>query len=73
MLLRVGIHSGPVIAGVHYVGNKIPRFRLYGETVQIAFKLRTTGEGEERFFTGVLEWQPCHSYAETLFTINLTI
>jgi hypothetical protein len=27
------------------VRNKIPRFRLYGETMQIAFRLRATGEG----------------------------
>jgi len=25
MQLRVGIHSGPIIVGVHYVGNRIPR------------------------------------------------
>ncbi len=36
MQLRIGIHSGPVIVGVHYVGHKIPRYRLYGETVQVS-------------------------------------
>lgn len=44
LLLRVGIHSGPVIAGIQTVGNKLPRYRLFGESVLVAARLATMGE-----------------------------
>lgn len=44
LLLRIGIHTGPVIAGVQKVGNKMPRYRLFGETVNIAARINTSGE-----------------------------
>jgi len=42
--LRAGINTGQVIAGVQSVGIKMPRYRLFGDTVQFAALLNSTGE-----------------------------
>ena len=55
--LKMGIHTGPVVAGV--IGQKLPRFRLFGDTINTAARIMQKGiPGELQFGKATKECLP---------------